>query len=85
MTEKVTATEKENEVAVYLFHQGTNFRAYEYMGCHPLGKDRTVFRTWAPRADAIDLVSDFTGWENGIPFERVSEIPSSKTHAEPNP
>ena len=29
MTEKVTATEKENEVAVYLFHQGTNFRAYE--------------------------------------------------------
>ena len=43
------------------------------MGFHPLGKDRTVFRTWAPRADAIDLVSDFTGWENGIPFERVSE------------
>ena len=81
MTKKVNATEKENEVAVYLFHQGTNFRAYEYMGCHPLGKDRTVFRTWAPRADAIDLVSDFTGWENGIPFELKLEVPNDVTAA----
>ena len=60
MTENVKVTEKGNDGAIFLFHQGTNFRAYEYMGCHPLGKDRTVFRTWAPKADSIDLVSDFT-------------------------
>ena len=66
-------TEKGNDGAIFLFHQGTNFRAYEYMGCHPLGKDRIVFRTWAPKADSIDLVSDFTGWDEGIPFEKVSE------------
>lgn len=73
MTENVKVTEKGNDGAIFLFHQGTNFRAYEYMGCHPLGKDRTVFRTWAPKADSIDLVSDFTGWDEGIPFEKVSE------------
>ena len=73
MTENVKVTEKGNDGAIFLFHQGTNFRAYEYMGCHPLGKDRTVFRTWATKADSIDLVSDFTGWDEGIPFEKVSE------------
>lgn len=73
MTENVKVTEKGNDGAIFLFHQGTNFRAYEYMGCHPLGKDRIVFRTWAPKADSIDLVSDFTGWDEGIPFEKVSE------------
>ena len=73
MTENVKVTEKGNDGAIFLFHQGTNFRAYEYMGCHPLGKDRTVFRTWAPKADSIELVSDFTGWDEGIPFEKVSE------------
>ena len=73
MTENVKVTEKGNDGAIFLFHQGTNFRAYEYMGCHPLGKDRIVFRPWAPKADSIDLVSDFTGWDEGIPFEKVSE------------
>ena len=73
MTENVKVTEKGNDGAIFLFHQGTNFRANEYMGCHPLGKDRIVFRTWAPKADSIDLVSDFTGWDEGIPFEKVSE------------
>ena len=73
MTENVKVTEKGNDGAIFLFHQGTNFRAYEYMGCHPLGKDRIVFRTWAPKADSIELVSDFTGWDEGIPFEKVSE------------
>ena len=73
MTENVKVTEKGNDGAIFLFHQGTNFRAYEYMGCHPLGKDRIVFRTWAPKADSIDLVSDFTGWDEGISFEKVSE------------
>lgn len=73
MTEKATVTEKGNDGAIFLFHQGTNFRAYEYMGCHPLGDDKTVFRTWAPKADAVDLISDFTDWENGLPFEKVSE------------
>ena len=60
----------------YLFHQGTNFHAYEYLGCSLLMKDgkyEYTFRTWAPNADSVGLVSDFSGWHNAVPFSRVTD------------
>ncbi len=64
------------DVDNFLFHQGTNYRAYEYLGA-TLEKsgDRYIytFRTWAPSADGITLVSSFSGWENGIPLRRTTE------------
>ena len=27
--------ETKGNLPLYLFHQGTNYRAYELMGCHP--------------------------------------------------
>ena len=66
----------EDDLPATLFHQGTNYRVYDYLGCHRLeGRDpvRTAFRTWAPNAKSVVLVSDFTGWEEGAPLERITE------------
>ena len=66
-----------DDLALYLFHQGTNFRAFDYLGAHfgKKGKRRGVwFRTWAPRALAVSVVGDFNGWNaEATPMERVSE------------
>ncbi len=69
--------EKKDNLQQYLFHQGTYYHAYEYLGCHPMqknGKQGFVFRTWAPNAKAINLLGDFNGWNNKAhPMEKVSE------------
>lgn len=58
---------------LYLFHQGTNYRAYEYMGAHFTEGGKTVFRTWAPRALAVSVVGDFNKWNvNANPMQRIS-------------
>ncbi len=65
-----------DELASYLFHQGTNYRAYEYLGCTSKsenGKFIYTFRTWAPNAHFVGLVSDFSGWDNPIPLTRITE------------
>ena len=54
-----------NNQAEYLFHQGTNYHAYEYLGCNLTivgSKYEYTFRTWAPNADEVYLVADFTDW-----------------------
>ena len=45
----------------YLFGEGTETRAYEFLGAHFEG-DRVVFRTWAPNAARVSVVGDFNGW-----------------------
>ena len=66
-----------NNQAEYLFHQGTNFHAYEYLGCNLTvsgGKYEYTFRTWAPNADEVFLVADFTDWHtNAIRMSRESQ------------
>lgn len=60
----------------YLFHQGTNFRSYEYLGCNVRreeGKYVYTFRTWAPSAYSVSLVSDIYGWNSPYPLNRVSD------------
>ena len=65
-----------NDSAPYFFHQGTNYYSYKYLGCNYKkirGKYHYFFRTWAPSADAVSLVADFTGWDNSIPLARITE------------
>jgi len=65
-----------HDLAGYYFHQGTNFTAYSYLGCNLTkenGKYIYSFRTWAPNASGVSLVSDFTDWEKGKALERITE------------
>lgn len=60
------------EMAPYLFHQGTNYRAYEYLGAHREG-DGYVFRVWAPGATEIYVIGSFNDWGMSLPMRRVTE------------
>ena len=64
------------ELPVYLFHQGTNFRLYDFMGCHFDEKTgAAVFRTWAPGAKSILVTGDFCDWydDRAVPMRRISD------------
>ena len=49
--------------ALYLFHQGNNIKAYEYLGAHRINKDEVAFRVWAPNAQAVSVIGEFNGWD----------------------
>ncbi len=53
-----------NEVPVYLFHQGSNARAYEFFGSHRKSDGSVVFRVWAPNAKSVSVAGDFNGWSD---------------------
>ncbi len=67
----------EGNVPLYLFHQGTNYKAYEFMGIHKTvvdGKEGMVFRVWAPNAAAVSVVGDFNNWDTAdAPMEKISD------------
>ena len=54
----------EHEVPLYLFHEGSNARAYEYFGAHRKNKNTVVFRVWAPHAKRVSVVGDFNAWDD---------------------
>ena len=64
------------EFPSYLFHQGTNYRAYEFLGAHFAqkdGKDCVLFRTWAPNAESVSVVGDFNNWDDSVNvMERIT-------------
>ena len=50
----------------YLFHQGTNYHAYEMLGAHFVkqgGKKGIRFAVWAPHAKSVSVVGDFNNWD----------------------
>ena len=59
-------------LAPYLFHQGINYRAYEYLGVHK-EREGYVFRVWAPRAEKVFLVGDFNCWEESIGMVKLTD------------
>ena len=66
---------KENlDVPVYLFHEGSNARAYEFLGAHRTGKNAVTFRVWAPHAKSVSVVGDFNSWNDGkTPMSRIPD------------
>jgi len=67
----------EDDLPLYLFHQGTNSKAYEFMGIHKTvkdGKKCMVCRVWAPNAKAVSVVGDFNQWDSeATPMEKISD------------
>ena len=70
-------TDTRSDLAPYLFHQGTNYRAYDYLGVHVRhaedGTREYTFRTYAPRASRIDVTGEFNGWSGSYHMRRISE------------
>ena len=63
----------DDSMAVYLFHQGSNYKCYEYFGCHK-AEGGHVFRTWAPNARAVYITGEFCGWDpRRWPMEKISD------------
>lgn len=57
----------------YLFHQGTHYTAYDFLGAHVDG-GAVRFITWAPNAKHVQLAcdeNDYTG--EGFDFERLGD------------
>ncbi|NND39014.1 MAG: 1,4-alpha-glucan branching protein GlgB [Pseudomonadales bacterium] len=55
-----------NENDLYLFCEGTQERAYHFLGSHPLtvdGVDGVNFAVWAPNASRVSVVGDFNHWD----------------------
>jgi 1,4-alpha-glucan branching enzyme len=56
------------DLDIYLWSEGSHFRAYEKLGAHPLernGVAGTQFAVWAPNASHVAVVGDFNGWRTG--------------------
>ncbi|MBQ8331845.1 MAG: 1,4-alpha-glucan branching protein GlgB [Clostridia bacterium] len=64
--------QSKNMLAPYLFHQGTNYKAYEYMGVHRTDTG-FVFRVWAPNAERVFVVGDFNGWTDQDPMNHITQ------------
>ena len=66
-----------NDLPCYLFHQGTNYNAYDFLGAHFScvgGKSGVTFRVWAPNAKAVSVVGDFNEWdESRSVMNKISE------------
>jgi 1,4-alpha-glucan branching enzyme len=54
---------------VYLWSEGSHFRAYEKLGAHRAevgGRPGTRFAVWAPDATEVSVIGDFNGWRPGV-------------------
>ncbi|MFH2069340.1 MAG: 1,4-alpha-glucan branching protein GlgB [Candidatus Omnitrophota bacterium] len=57
---------KMSEFDLYLFSEGTLYRAYEKLGSHlkiANGKNGVFFAVWAPNASGVSVVGDFNHWD----------------------
>ena len=62
----------ENSIPLYLFHEGTNTKAYEYLGAHPVDGG-VCFRVWAPNVQWAGVAGDFNGWQpDKAPMTKIS-------------
>ena len=67
----------ENELPIYLFHQGTNYYSYKFLGSHFIKEDSgTVFRVWAPEAKNAHVVGNFSSWGKSESFQ-MEKLPQS--------
>ncbi|WP_430790855.1 1,4-alpha-glucan branching protein GlgB [Virgibacillus flavescens] len=69
-----------NQVAdqdVFLFHQGTNYHSYQFLGCHhrKFGNQQGLsFAVWAPHATLVEVAGDFNNWSGAnFQLERMND------------
>ena len=60
-----------SEFQLYLYNEGTNFKAYEMLGPHKIDNGWR-FAVWAPKAQCVSLACDKNGWSgDGMHLERL--------------
>ncbi len=65
---------EEYRVPMYLFHEGSNARAYEFLGAHFSAVGEVVFRVWAPNAAGVAVAGEFNGWsETANPMVKIGD------------
>lgn len=77
MKQDIYTNLRPSDYQTYLFHEGTNYGAYQMFGSlympeneeHPQG---FCFRVWAPNATNVSLVGDFNSWS--ITSHRMQKI-----------
>ena len=66
-----------SNLPLFLFHQGTNCKAYEYMGLHAEERDGspcTACRVWAPNALSVSVTGAFNDWDDSeYPMKKISQ------------
>lgn len=69
--------EIDEQEALRSFHEGVNYRAYEFLGAHSKSLDNvagTVFRVWAPNAKNVWVLGDFNNWnETSHMMNKISD------------
>ena len=77
ITNDASVLDKGDNLPAYLFHEGTNYRSYDYLGAHRAGVSdgvyRYIFRVWAPNADVVSLTGDMCGWDDDVRMTRVNK------------
>ncbi|WP_204592949.1 1,4-alpha-glucan branching protein GlgB [Candidatus Similichlamydia epinepheli] len=65
-----------SELDTYLFGRGVHYDIFHKLGAHIHsieGIEGVLFSVWAPRADGVSVLGDFSLWEAGVfPMERNS-------------
>ncbi len=65
------------EFPLHVFHEGTNYEAFDFFGAHKGskdGKEGVFFRVWAPHAKSVSVVGDFNNWNrDSNPMEQLAD------------
>ena len=68
---------KDYEIPLYLFHNGTNYETYRFLGCHKgekNGEKGYYFRVWAAHAESVSVTGDFNNWDDTAdPMELIAD------------
>ncbi len=60
-----------SEFQLYLYNEGTNFKAYKMLGAHKVDTGWR-FAVWAPNARRVCLAGNFNNWDNSQrPLEKI--------------
>ena len=63
-----------NDFPLYVFHQGKNYRAQEFLGAHKVEEGKYVFRVWAPHAQGVSVVGTFNDWnDTSAPMAKLND------------
>ncbi len=66
-----------SDLDLYLFGQGTHYEIYNKLGANVMtidGVTGCLFAVWAPNAEGVSVVGDFTGWDGRLlPMRGIGE------------